>query len=158
MLENLNVKVLNVNGVLIGEFEKDKFFREDGENILFNPKDSLYFLIELFMLLKIHALRTEISFVVVPDSEFDEHKIKAGIKKMNNKNSSEHANQFALTKRETEILQLMLKGSTTKEISEQMFISANTTKTHRKKIFAKTGVKNVSGLNKIFNPLVKYDF
>jgi DNA-binding NarL/FixJ family response regulator len=46
-----------------------------------------------------------------------------------------------LTKRETEILQLIAEGKTYTQISEQLFISKETSKTHIKNIYAKLQVK-----------------
>ncbi len=51
-----------------------------------------------------------------------------------------------LTKRETEILKLIVKGCINKEIGDMLNISLNTVLTHRKNIIRKTGVKTVSGL------------
>ena len=51
-----------------------------------------------------------------------------------------------LTNRETEILKIIVKGYTNKEIAEMLNISLNTVLTHRKNIIRKTGVKTVSGL------------
>ncbi len=61
-----------------------------------------------------------------------------------------------ITKRELEILQLVVKEYTTKEISEQLTISINTIDTHRKNIMKKLNVKNTVGLVKyaIKNDLV----
>ncbi|MGB0895721.1 MAG: response regulator [Flavobacteriaceae bacterium] len=61
-----------------------------------------------------------------------------------------------ITKRELEILQLVVKEFTTKEISEQLTISVNTIDTHRKNIMKKLNVKNTIGLVKyaIKNDLV----
>ena len=53
-----------------------------------------------------------------------------------------------ITKRELEILQLVVKEFTTKEISEQLTISINTIDTHRKNIMCKLEVKNTIGLVK----------
>ncbi|MBN2275963.1 MAG: PAS domain-containing protein [Bacteroidales bacterium] len=47
-----------------------------------------------------------------------------------------------LTRREKEIFQLIVNGNTNKEISEMLNISIHTTKTHRKRIIHKMGIKN----------------
>ncbi len=49
-----------------------------------------------------------------------------------------------LTKRETEILQLIAEGKTYTQISEQLFISKETSKTHIKNIYAKLQVNSKS--------------
>jgi DNA-binding NarL/FixJ family response regulator len=49
-----------------------------------------------------------------------------------------------LTKRETEILQLISEGKTYTQISEELFISKETTKTHIKNIYSKLQVNSKS--------------
>ena len=51
-----------------------------------------------------------------------------------------------LTPRETEVLQLIIRGSTTKEISEKISLSEKTIETHRMNLFLKFDIKNVAGL------------
>lgn len=51
-----------------------------------------------------------------------------------------------LTKRETEILKLIVYGNLNKQIADKLNISLNTVLTHRKNILSKTGIKTVSGL------------
>ena len=47
-----------------------------------------------------------------------------------------------LTKRETEIMQLIAKGCTNKQIAAKLFISDETVKMHIKNIFRKLGTNN----------------
>ena len=49
-----------------------------------------------------------------------------------------------LTKRETEILQLIAEGKTYTQISEELFISKETSKTHIKNIYSKLQVRSKS--------------
>ncbi|WP_339880326.1 LuxR C-terminal-related transcriptional regulator [uncultured Algoriphagus sp.] len=51
-----------------------------------------------------------------------------------------------LTKREKEIITLMSQGLSAKSISEKLFISFNTTRTHRKNILCKTNCSNTAEL------------
>lgn len=51
-----------------------------------------------------------------------------------------------LTSREREILKLIAGGMITKEIAARLFISVPTVETHRSKLMAKTGARNVAGL------------
>lgn len=51
-----------------------------------------------------------------------------------------------LGKREVEILQLISEGLTSAEISERLFISVHTVKTHRKNILKKSGQTNTPDL------------
>ncbi len=51
-----------------------------------------------------------------------------------------------LTTRELEILQLLAKGHTNKEISEKIYLSIKTVEAHRSKIYAKLGFKTRADL------------
>lgn len=56
----------------------------------------------------------------------------------------------ALTKKETEILQLLAKGFSNKEIANQLFVSVNTIKTHVYRIYEKLHVRNkMEAVNKL---------
>lgn len=60
------------------------------------------------------------------------------------KSDSKHA----LSEREREVLSLIIKEYTSKEIAEQLFISKQTVDTHRINIMQKTGCKTLVGLIK----------
>lgn len=51
-----------------------------------------------------------------------------------------------ITRREKEVLMLIAKGLTNKEIADQLFISTTTVDTHRKNLLAKFQVKNTASL------------
>ena len=51
-----------------------------------------------------------------------------------------------LTRREIEVLQLLTKGYSNKEIADQLFVSTHTVISHRKNVSEKTGIKSASGL------------
>lgn len=53
-----------------------------------------------------------------------------------------------LTRREEEIIRLLVKAHTTAEISEILFVSTHTIDTHRKNILSKLGLKNTPALIK----------
>lgn len=55
-------------------------------------------------------------------------------------------NDTELTRREIEVLQLLTKGYSNKEIADQLFVSTHTVISHRKNISEKTGIKSASGL------------
>lgn len=57
--------------------------------------------------------------------------------------------QELLTKREAEVLTLLVNGNPAKEIADRLSISYHTVTTHRKNIFRKTGCRKVSELVKI---------
>ncbi len=54
-----------------------------------------------------------------------------------------------LTRREKEVLKLILEEFTTKEIAEKLFISNATVETHRLHLLNKLGVRNTAGLVKV---------
>ena len=54
----------------------------------------------------------------------------------------------SLTCKETEVLQLIANGLSTREISEMQFISFNTAETHRKHLLEKFEAKNSAELIK----------
>ena len=65
-------------------------------------------------------------------------------------NSKEGTDQIQgeepLTKREKEILKLLVSGNTTKQIASTLHISSHTVNAHRKNIMKKLDIKTVSGL------------
>lgn len=62
---------------------------------------------------------------------------------LQNENIHIWTTDFKLTKREIEIVQLLSKGNTSKEISELLNRSLYTIETHRKNILRKTNTKNL---------------
>ena len=57
-------------------------------------------------------------------------------------------NNFDLTERETEILQLIVYEKTSKEIAAELFLSEKTIESHRANIMLKMEVKNIAGMVK----------
>ncbi|WP_421930568.1 response regulator transcription factor [Marivirga tractuosa] len=51
---------------------------------------------------------------------------------------------MALSDKEKEILRYSIRGSSINEISEKLFISSDTVKFHRRKLFGKLEVSNIS--------------
>jgi DNA-binding NarL/FixJ family response regulator len=69
----------------------------------------------------------------------------------NIKSTNHHANdnfsrKLKLSSREQEILQLLKDGYSNKEISQKLFLSELTVKTHRKNIMTKMGARNIADL------------
>ena len=54
----------------------------------------------------------------------------------------------SLTKREKEVLNLIVEGFTSKQIANKLYIAESTADTHRKNIVTKTGVSNSKALSK----------
>jgi len=63
-------------------------------------------------------------------------------------NHSEEEDKGVLTTREEEILKLITKEFSSRQIAEILFISERTVETHRKNILKKTGATNLVGLIK----------
>ena len=59
--------------------------------------------------------------------------------------------QYQLTPREKEVVELIYRGRTNREIAEMLFLSESTVKTHVYNIFRKMGVKNRVGILCIIN-------
>ncbi len=55
-------------------------------------------------------------------------------------------NSFHISEREKEVLQLICKEMTTKEIAQILAISSSTVETYRERLLLKTGAKNMVGL------------
>ncbi len=68
---------------------------------------------------------------------------------LNNVNGKQSSPFPTLSRREKEILLLILKEHTTHEIAEKLFISFGTVETHRRNMLIKTGVRNTAGLVRI---------
>ena len=56
---------------------------------------------------------------------------------------------FSLSKREIEVMDLVIENKSNVEIGEEIFISAETVKSHRKNIYRKMGINNVLDLYKL---------
>jgi len=69
-------------------------------------------------------------------------------KRFKNQNKSKF---YSLTKKEKQILKLVVKGNTTKEIATQLFVEPTTVSTHRKNIKQKLELKSVFDLCKYVN-------
>jgi DNA-binding CsgD family transcriptional regulator len=59
---------------------------------------------------------------------------------------SEFMDQYDLTQREREVVQLLMRGMTSKEIASRMNISANTVKAFLRLVMIKTGVSTRTGI------------
>ncbi len=62
------------------------------------------------------------------------------------KNKEQKLTNRLLTEREIDVLKLLVKGNTSKEIAEKLFISVHTVITHRKNITIKLGIKTTAAL------------
>ncbi|HCL57670.1 MAG TPA: hypothetical protein DHW82_11775 [Spirochaetia bacterium] len=65
--------------------------------------------------------------------------------------------KYRITKREKEIISLVIQGFRNTDISKQLFVSLITVKIHIHNIFEKTGVKNRVELSNLFNDQIAED-
>ncbi len=112
--------------------------------------------------LKLKKNFTTISWIALIYSFFDEKLIKrfddsftvtdtlelitTKIKKTYNKCNCQETQPEELSKRETDVLILLVKGLSNKEIADKLNISIHTVISHRKNITEKIGVKTLPGL------------
>jgi DNA-binding NarL/FixJ family response regulator len=54
----------------------------------------------------------------------------------------------ALSRREREVLQLVVEGKTSAEIADTLFLSVKTIETYRSRLMQKLGIKDIPGLIK----------
>ena len=68
-----------------------------------------------------------------------------------------YAESHDLSERERDVLVLVAKGYTNKEIAQELFISPHTVISHRKNIVHKTGIRSVAGLTvyAVLNKLIE---
>lgn len=70
-----------------------------------------------------------------------EKKYSKNNKSISESELSKKLNQYGLSRREHEVLTLIAKGHSNREIADSLFLSTNTVKTHSSNIFAKLDVK-----------------
>ncbi|HVD99886.1 MAG TPA: LuxR C-terminal-related transcriptional regulator [Cytophagaceae bacterium] len=73
-----------------------------------------------------------------------EHKLKRLFEEENFR-LLHHRRFQSLTIREIEVLRLIALGETNQQISEKLFVSADTVRTHRNRIWQKLEIKNLVG-------------
>ena len=101
----------------------------------------------------VYAIRT----VAKGETYFDQailYKLLGGRDVKDNKTSS---HRQKLTRREKEVLELIVKEFTTEEIAKQLYISTDTAMTHRKSLLRKLNARNTAGMVKaayLYNLLV----
>ena len=89
------------------------------------------------------------------DSNVQEKVIESFVKSNNNSSEkvetqiNESRNVFELTRREIDVLRLIVEGKKSTDIGNKLFISINTVDTHRKNIMSKCNTKNVAELVKL---------
>lgn len=91
---------------------------------------------------------------------FDDEMIEFIVKTKISDNEYPKVNPYLLSEREKEVLRLICKQYTNKEIADKLFISERTVEGHRNNMIAKTESKNIVGLILwgIKNQLVELNF
>jgi DNA-binding CsgD family transcriptional regulator len=115
-------------------FISDNWSLESEAELLFRLRELLTLLRPMAKSL---ALRLELTVTNMSEASFLVNK------------KAQHAHEInhqKLSIREIEVLGLIMQGFTNNEISEKLFISYETVKSHRKKILEKTGAKNTAAL------------
>jgi DNA-binding NarL/FixJ family response regulator len=93
----------------------------------------------------IDELEKAIKTVMQGNAYFSQELLRNIIVNISNTKVSTH-DPFQLTKREVEVLKLICKGFTTKEISDLLFISQKTVEGHKTNLLSKTNSKNTINL------------
>lgn len=106
------------------------------------------------------ARRLEVDGYLLKDDLFDTfiegiHRIRQGEKVVSDRveftgttEPNENHPIHTLTRREMEILEKVTRGMTSRQIGEELGISARTVESHRARVMEKLGIKNVAGLVK----------
>ncbi len=91
-------------------------------------------------------LRLKIESVLNLINNNNKRIFKTLLNKSNNHIAVAEKADYGLSKRESEVVDLIIQGHQNKEIAAKLFISENTVAKHIKNIFEKTSVKNRTAL------------
>ncbi len=94
----------------------------------------------------INELEKAIKEVMLGESYFSSEILRKIIHKIGNVNGKKPSVKWNISVRELEILQQICFGMNNEAIAEKLFISPKTVKSHRAKLFEKTGCKNTPEL------------
>ncbi|MDF9794769.1 DNA-binding NarL/FixJ family response regulator [Catalinimonas alkaloidigena] len=91
-------------------------------------------------------LQQAIITVAAGDTYFGEEVKEALMQGILPESKTSHTMIPRLSRREREVLELIIQEFTTQEIADKLFISQNTVETHRKNLLQKLNVRNTAGL------------
>lgn len=101
-------------------------------------------------LLKDHPIETLVDaiYAVIENGYyFNDHVSKVMVKGLvRNQKIKPSFNEVRLSEREIEVVRLICREYTNKEIADKLFISVRTVDGHREKVLQKTGAKNTAGI------------
>ncbi len=101
-------------------------------------------------LLKDHPIETLVDaiYAVIENGYyFNDHVSKVMVKGLvRNQKIKPSFNEVRLSEREVEVVRLICREYTNKEIADKLFISVRTVDGHREKVLQKTGAKNTAGI------------
>ncbi len=131
-----------------------RFMTANGTYKLFNHQSLLLEVDENGMAIKAINIHTQIDHLVKEHNNTysliglcgEPSYFNIDVKCTSEETACKTSSQHYLSKREIQVIQLLSKGSSNIEIAEQLFISPNTVKNHRKKILQKANCKNVRQL------------
>lgn len=92
------------------------------------------------------GLTLPLIFILLAANKFLDDLQRLSLLQSNKNVKEQNLNNYALTNREKEIANLLVSGRTYQEISEQLYISMPTVKTHVSNIYKKCSVKSKSDL------------
>ncbi|WP_413534146.1 response regulator transcription factor, partial [Empedobacter brevis] len=97
---------------------------------------------------KLYQINNQKRILVENDNQHMRDKLAELSHQLINKNENSNYNIETLSERQLEIVDLVKKGLTNKEIAEKLFISENTVKYHLKSIYTLLGIDNRNSLIK----------
>ncbi len=90
-------------------------------------------------------------FIFLAFSKFTDDLKRIALFSEKNTCPSDKLDHYDITQRESEVVNLLIKGKSYKEISEQLFISMPTVKTHVSNIYQKMSINNKVELINLLN-------
>ncbi|TGN27356.1 winged helix-turn-helix transcriptional regulator [Empedobacter tilapiae] len=107
---------------------------------------SFFLIVLIIVIYKLYQTNKEKRILVENENQRMRDKLTELSNQISNKNNISKHNADRLSERQTEIVNLVKKGLTNKEIAEQLFISENTVKYHLKSIYTLLGIDSRNSL------------
>src|SRR5690554_2571771 len=131
----------------IMESRKDLELRNDRNILIFISVLSVILLILIGVLFKLYRVNKRSRMHIELENKRIRKELDIISKELNESNQGKiDLSKFNLTERQLEIIELIKKGKSNKEIAAQLFISENTVKYHLKVIYNLLGIDNRDSL------------